>query len=532
MLADFQAVAELGWIAGSGVLLCALSCFTVLPAMLCVFDRRCDEVRGKEAGPILSIAAWPPRRVATWLPALARRPWWVMATGLALTAGLGVFAFRITYDHNLLHLQARGLDSVKWELTLIKHTAGANWHAVSYRASPQEALALKARYEKLKEVSRVVEVASLVPPAQDGKLRQLRDIRHRLRFLPPREAVIRHPAPHPAQLRKQLDRLLGKLRSTGFVGRVSNPSVKPRTGWKPVPPGGQAPVVESLHGSLTGLKTELASLKEEVARRRLQQFEERLSGDLVKNLHELRDVSTPRRITLDDLPPSLRNRYVGKSGQWLLRVFARDCLWDHAPLQRFVDQVRTVDAQATGKPFVTLEGLKSLRSGFQWAALYALVAIVLIFLADFRRLRHALWALVPLAMGVVISLGIMGLFGLPVNPANVIAFPLILGVGAVYGVHVVHDYLAQGAARNYTLSYIIGRAILVMALTNMISFSTLMISRHRGLSGLGFTLLLGVSCCMVTALVFLPALLRVVSGRKPVRVEMPAGYLEERRMAA
>ena len=157
---------------------------------------------------------------------------------------------------------------------------------------------------------------------------------------------------------------------------------------------------------------------------------------------------------------------------------------------------------------------------------------MLIFLADFRRLRHALWALVPLAMGVVISLGIMGLFGLPVNPANVIAFPLILGVGAVYGVHVVHDYLAQGAARNYTLSYIIGRAILVMALTNMISFGTLMTSGHRGLSGLGFILTLGVSCCMLTALVFLPALLRVVSGRKPARVEMPAGYLEESRMAA
>src|SRR5262249_27858220 len=149
-----------------------------------------------------------------------------------------------------------------------------------------------------------------------------------------------------------------------------------------------------------------------------------------------------------------------------------------------------------------------------WAGLYALAAIVAIFWADFRNLRYTLLAFTPLAMGVIISLGIRGLFGLPLNPANIIAFPLILGVGAVYGVHVVHDYLAQRRAGPYTLSYIIGRAILVMALTNMISFGTLMISRHRGLSGLGFTLMLGVACCMVTALVFLPAVLKVLS-RQP-----------------
>jgi predicted RND superfamily exporter protein len=149
---------------------------------------------------------------------------------------------------------------------------------------------------------------------------------------------------------------------------------------------------------------------------------------------------------------------------------------------------------------------------------------VLIFWADFRRLRYTLLAFTPLAMGVIICLGIMGLFGLALNPANIIAFPLILGVGAVYGVHVVHDYQARKGAGPYTLSYIIGRAILVMALTNMISFGTLMISAHRGLSGLGFTLMLGVACCMLSALVFLPSVLKVLSQKKvqvaePVRVE-------------
>src|SRR5439155_6958087 len=80
MLADFQAVAELGWIAGCGVLLCALACFTVLPALLMLLDRRPDGERGAR----LSFRA----ARDTWLPALARHPRWVVAGGLALAAGL------------------------------------------------------------------------------------------------------------------------------------------------------------------------------------------------------------------------------------------------------------------------------------------------------------------------------------------------------------------------------------------------------------------------------------------------------------
>src|SRR5205807_3945404 len=166
MLADFQAVAELGWIAGCGVLLCALACFTVLPALLMIFDRR-----QAPFAPIIPLST-----ETGWQPRLSSRPRWIIGAGVALTAIAGLWACRLGYDHNLLHLQARDLDAVKWELTLIEHTAGASWHALSYANTPEEALALKARYEKLPEVSRGVEVASLVPRDQDRKVVLLREI--------------------------------------------------------------------------------------------------------------------------------------------------------------------------------------------------------------------------------------------------------------------------------------------------------------------------------------------------------------------
>ncbi len=505
MLADFQAVAELGWIAGSGVLLCALSCFTVLPALLKVFDRRGimrPGQRGAEESPILSF-----RAPEVWLPGLAGRSRWVLGVSLALGVLLAVYASRITYDHNLLHLQANDLESVKWEMTLIDHTAGASWHALSYRRTPEEALALKARYEQLPEVSRVVEVASLVPGEQDIKIGLLRDIQHRLQRLPERGAVIPHDLPKVDLLKREVQTLTTAL----------DPFVR----------AGRWPLLRNLHQALHGLAARLGGGKAE----RLQDFEQRMAGDLAADLYRLREVSTPAAITLADLPPALRERYIGKSGQWLLQVFGKESLWDYAPLVHFVDRIRTVDPEATGKPFSTVEGLRAMKNGFEWAGGYAFLAIVLVLLSDFRNLKSALIALSPLALGLTLALGIMGLLGVPLNPANMIALPLVLGVGVDNGVHVLHDFLATKVEGRRRLSRAIGRGVLVKALTTMIGFGTLMISNQPGLRGLGFCLALGVACCMVAALVFLPAVLAFRRSEAPA-VVLPEPERQRQAVAA
>lgn len=440
----------------------------------------------------------------------------VTAVGLVIILGSALWAGRVGYDHNLLHLQDGDLDSVKWELTLIKHTAGASWHAQSYTGTAAEALALKGRYEALPEVARVVEVASLVPPDQDRKLAQLRDIQHRLRHLPARGAGIPHDRPRRGDLQALVADLLALLRQR--------------------PDGEPAALLGELRGALQRLGGALAWAAEQaVVEGRLQTFEESLARDLASDLHRLREVSRPAPVTLDDLPPALRERYVGKSGKWLLQVFPRETaqasLWDFGPLEHFAQQVRTVDPEATGKPFATVEGLRAMKQGFEWAGLYALLAIVAVLLCDFRSLRHTLIALAPLAMGLLLALGVMGVFGVPLNPANMIALPLVLGVGVDNGVHLLHDYLASKAEGRGRLSRAIGRGVLVKALTTMIGFGTLMISRQLGLSGLGFCLTLGVACCMVASLVFLPAVLRVLAARRATDADPAVLPLPARRAA-
>jgi len=258
-----------------------------------------------------------------------------------------------------------------------------------------------------------------------------------------------------------------------------------------------------------------------------------LATDLVR----LRDVSHATPITLDDLPPSLRERHIGAGGEYLLRVFARDSLWEFAPLEEFVQAVHRIDPEATGKPFGTLEGLRSMKSGFQWAGIYALIAIVIVLAVDFRQWSYILLALVPLVIGVVVAVGLLSLVGIAMNPANLLALPLIVGVGVDNGVHVLHDYRERQRNQRYRLSRPTGRGIMVAALTTMLGFGALMIGRHQGQSGLGLTLTLGVGCCMVAALVVLPALLRLIDDAQrqnadPVRRKTILRFPHDSRRAA
>jgi hopanoid biosynthesis associated RND transporter like protein HpnN len=471
MLADFKAVAELGWIAGSGVLLCAASCVLLMPALLVLTDRRVT---------VAAPAALP--FPSAFLPGLSRRPRAVLAVGAVVVVVGAVFAGGLRYDHNLLNLQPRGLDSVLWEHKLIDRAAGATWDALSVARTREEALALKRRYEALPEVGRVVEVASLVPADQDRKLAAVRAIHDRLARLPPADEL---PAP---------------------VG--SDPATVRDLAAK-------ASALPPLAASADALRAAIDDTPD--AADRLRHFDRRLAADLAAELHHLRSVSHPIPIIEADVPAGLRERYRGANGEYLVRAFARDSLWDYAALERFTAAAAGVDPEATGKSFRTLEGLRQMKAGFERAAGYALLAIVAVLLLDLRRLGDLALALLPLAAGVVLTLGAMGLCGVPLNPANMIALPLVVGVGVDNGVHVLHDYRGRDRRRAYRLGSATGRGVLVAALTTVLGFGTLTTARHQGMASLGLALTLGVTFCMLAALVLLPAVLHLLDRRRLCR---------------
>ncbi|CAN5321553.1 MMPL family transporter [soil metagenome] len=465
LVADFQAVAELGWIAGCGMLFCAMACLTWLPAVIVLVERRAK-----------------PRAVRTiavkddiFLPELAAQPRRTISIALVILAACALLAIFVKYDANLLHLQADGLDSVKWERELMAHSADATWDAVSLTPSREAALAMKAKYDATPGISRVVEAASLVPGEFDRKRSTLLAIQQKLSAL---------PTTIPVDSASDIPNLIQLLGRTGDQE----------------------------------LKSLLTTLPPREALERLRQFDRQLRLDLYEKLKHLRAVSEPRAITASDLPPSLKERYVAE-GTWLVRAFAAESLWDIESLQRFTQTIHTVDPDATGKSFRTLEGLQQMKAGFLRAGVAALLVIIVVLWLDFRNVAGVLLGLLPLGAGLVVTLAGLVLLDMPLNPANLIALPLIIGVGLDNGVHVLHDYFDKRNDGPYRLSRVTGRGIFVSALTTILGFGTLMIARHRGMASLGFTLALGVTACMTVALIVLPALLQTLQKVTPrVRV--------------
>jgi hypothetical protein len=382
----------------------------------------------------------------------------------------------------LLNLQPHDLDSVAWEHKLIERGAGMTWDAMSIAHSPEEARELRAKYEAVPEVGKVIEVASLVPPDQEAKLPAVRVIHERLKDLQP---LVKDPFHVGSDADRVRDRAARILRLAGSDSALSR-------------------VMTDLLAAL-----EVSSGTSE----RLRWFDRRLVADLANDLNRLKAVSNPLPIAMTDLPVELRERYVGANGEYLVRAFAKDSLWDHDALVHFTNSVAAADPQATGKAFRTREGLQQMKVGFEWAGLYALIAIVLILLLDLRSVKDLLLGLFPLAVGAIMTLGVMGLFGVALNPANMIALPLIVGVGVDNGVHVLHDYRGRRPGTRYRLGSATGRGVLVAGLTTVLGFGTLMTSRHQGMASLGLALTLGVTFCMVASLVWLPALLRMMDVR-------------------
>jgi predicted RND superfamily exporter protein len=193
-------------------------------------------------------------------------------------------------------------------------------------------------------------------------------------------------------------------------------------------------------------------------------------------------------------------------------------------LQKFVYEVRSVDPRATGNPLQAYEASLQMKRSYEESALYALFVIMTVLVLDFRSLRYAMLAAVPLGIGVLQTFGLLGILNVPLNPANLIALPLILGIGVDYGVHIIHDYREQRG--RYRMSPSAAVAVVVDSSTTIVGFGSLMVASHQGLVSLGRVLTIGVTCCLFTSMIMLPALLTWMSWNRGQETE-PQEPVEE-----
>jgi hopanoid biosynthesis associated RND transporter like protein HpnN len=492
---EFTGIAELGTIAGGGILFCAIATFVIFPALIMLTNPPKDRDAISCNHHLIDIRG-----------VLAPVFHFPKMTLIFFVIGFVFLLFgipKVRYDHNLLNLQAEGLESVELEQRLLNmdvDKGGKNvWFALSIADTKEELLNRKKEFaDKYPELV-VEEIVSWFPEADPQKIPMIESFAELLRNIPEHPSEI--PAVPPEDVGNAIARLQQLLVNTAVI-----------------PSGEGNPRMEAILKRLNDTREVIRRMSRSEYQNRMLQYQSAVAGDLLSRLQILKSMAIPEPPAVEDLPASLVDRFVGKRGKHLMRIYTTANIWNMNEMEEFVKAVRDIDPKATGSPLQTYESSLQMQRGFVSAALYAFGAILFFLLIDFRNLRLSLSALFPMLLGAVMMFGILGWLDLPLNPANMIVLPLILGIGIDYGVHLIHDYLTR-PKEQYRMASSTATSILITSLTTMIGFGSMMIASHRGLQSLGRVLVIGITCCLVTSIIVLPILLMFRTRKSREKVQ-------------
>lgn len=455
LLTDYRGVAELGLIAGAGIVIGLFTSLTLLPALLQWWQVSLPPLRTPAAAPSAS--------------ATRRSRRWVQVTALLLAVGAGVAALDLRFAYNPVHLKPAHLESVT-SVEALARDGDAPLVAELLQPDRDRAHALASTLSADPAVRQVVWLVRFVPQQVDDKLLLIDDL----------------------------------LLSTGSVlsGRLTLAPVEVDRARQAV--AALANALEARQDTAAdGLRAWLAAPRSPADWAGLQQA---WLGDLPGLLDDLGRALDPDGGTLDAIPEALQRRWLSAQGDWLLRVLPADDVYDDPTLRRFVSAVQDIAPEASGPAITYIEAGRSVQRAFVQAFGTALLTIAVLLVLLLRSVPDALRALAPLLLGSVVLLGLAALIPIPLNFANIIALPLLLGVAVDNGVHLIWR-ARQGVAAGALARSATGRAVLLSALTTLASFSALAVSTHRGMASMGQLLGLGLLIALLCTLVVLPALL-------------------------
>jgi predicted RND superfamily exporter protein len=496
MLTDFRGIQELGFIAGISILLAWLGTMTFLPALLVLVDRH-HAARPWNDRPhdhLLRHVHVPA------LDRLASYPKTILAAAAVATLLSGWALTRVGFDGNVLNLQARDVESVAWEKRILATTGRSGFNALSSAATLDELRQKQRAFEGLPSVSEVDSVLRVIPDDQPEKI-----------------AVITSFAPLVAPVRIGRASALDIERLTRALA-----DIKRRLDLAAAEAGTDLPAeLRAVRRNTDAVLGSLRRVDRGAAESALNYLQAQLNRDFREQFHGLQRNLHPTPLTIGDLPPELRRRFVGDSGRFLLRVHPRGDTWGKEGAARFVHELRSVDPDVTGAPVITYEATRLMERAYLQGTAYAFILVACLGVLVIGRMRDSALALLPLVLGVLWTIGLMQVFGIQFNLANIWALPLIIGTSAEFGLNVMLRHLEARRQRGPLVARSTVMAVLLNGMVMMVGFGSLMVAAHRGIWSLGLLLTIGSACNLVAALVVLPVILKLVSTARPRGAEVP-----------
>jgi hopanoid biosynthesis associated RND transporter like protein HpnN len=456
----YTGIQALGWIAGGGMIIAITLNFLLLPALLTLLRPR------GEPEPIGFRRAAPLDR---WL--IERRRWVITAAALLAIGSVALSPF-ISFDFDPLNLKNPKSESVATARDLMNDPMTTPYTAEILAPSLKDAEALAERVGKLPEVAQVVTGPSFIPEDQDKKLPVIEDL---ALLLGP---TLNDPQPLPPPSDAEV------LTAIAACGETLKSASRPQSP--------AARLAAALNAAAARGPAIVAPLREAL-----------LAG-LLKQLDSLRQMTQAKPVTLADLPPELRDGWITPDGRARIEVFPKGDARDPAVLERFVAAVHSVAPDATGTPVTIREAGKLISSAFVQAGIIGVAAITALLAIVLRRPREVALVVAPLLLAALLTLAVTVVIGMPLNYANIIALPLLLGIGVAFDIYFVMNWRA---GLTHHLQSSTARAVLFSALTTLSAFGSLALSNDPGTAGMGELLTISLVCTLFCTFVILPALL-------------------------
>ena len=453
---DYRGISELGEVAGTGMVIAFVLTMTLLPALLAIL-RPPGEPEHLGYAFLAPVDAFLGRhRIAV-----------VVCTIAVVLAGTPLLA-RLRFDFDPTHLQDPNGEAVQTYHELSRDP-GTGVAAVDTTASSLDAArSLAQRLDKLPAVEATRTVDVLVPPDQAPKLAAIH--RAAASLLPALAPPATRPAPTDAETVAAIRMAAAALSDSPAQAR---------------------------------LKPLLLRLAESDAAMRAT-VDKALAVPLRLDLDHLRSALGAEPVTVDSLPADLRADWLRPNGEARVQILPKGNPDDTAVTARFARAVLSVAPAASGTAITLLESQRTVVRAFIEAGVYAVLAIAVILWVALRRIGDVLLTLVPLLVAGAVTLEVTVLIGQPMNFANIIALPLLLGVGVAFKIYYI---LAWRRGATHLLQSTLTRAVFFSALTTMTAFGSLWLSNQPGMSSMGKLMALALVCTLCAAVLFQPALM-------------------------
>ncbi|MCU0670338.1 MAG: MMPL family transporter [Myxococcota bacterium] len=471
---DYRGVAELGLIAGAGVLISLASSLTLLPALLSL---------GAAERPRFQAASLAAVAKLRHVPITYSRPirWAALALGLFAASLMP----RATFDHNPVSLRDPNTESVQAFEDLLRRSSTSPWTVDWVVPDLPAAQALAAKLVQLPVVERTLTLADFVPAQQDEKRAVLDTMALLVPVPPPTDTT-----PDASEQGAALARLETALAQ--HAAEDGDPAFEAASA--------------QLRDSIAAFRALLASAAD--PQPLLSLLQANVVGSLREQLDDLLIALEPDYVTLESLPPALTEIMTGKDGRTRVQAFPKQDLDLANPveLERYVDSVMAIDPEGTGPAVNIIEWGRVTSGAMKQAMSIGFIATALFLFLLWRNLWDTALAFFPLGLAGLLTVATMVLAGWHFDFANVIVLPMLLGMGIDNGVHLVHRHRTNPEEED-VLASSTARAVFFAALTTILAFGSLAFAPHRGMASLGRMLTLGVALTLLCYVVVLPAVL-------------------------